>query len=380
MPKPEWFQGPLPAFHRKAKRVRKIYYLRNFRNPKECIREINRSGGRPVRILSHLGIIVGEFINQQGARSLEGHPDVAHWEFDSRVRITDPFAGEITDQTRDQLPWGVQDVGAYKVWPYTKGRGVKVAVIDTGIANDHPAIRKNYAGGVNILSPMFTPYDYNGHGTHVAGTIAGSAAELSVMGVAPRVRIYAVKAFNRRGSANLSDLLSAINWCIENEIDVVNMSFGMSNVSDSLRQAIQTAHRRGLTMVAAAGNQGVAGPTDYPARFEETIGVTSVSRNGTLSSFSNTGKGVDLAAPGEKIASAWLNETTREMSGTSMAVPHVAGACSLLIYLKPDLSPDQLRSLFIESAGTIRNTREYGKLNAYRAAQSLAHYMGRFIP
>lgn len=133
-------------------------------------------------------------------------------------------------------------------------------------------------------------------------------------------------------------------------------------------------------MVAAAGNQGVAGPTDYPARFEETIGVTSVSRNGTLSSFSNTGKGVDLAAPGEKIASAWLNETTREMSGTSMAVPHVAGACSLLIYLKPDLSPDQLRSLFIESAGTIRNTREYGKLNAYRAAQSLAHYMGRFIP
>src|SRR5690606_36002869 len=153
----------------------------------------------------------------------------------------------------------------------------------------------------------------------------------------------------------------------ENEIDVVNLSFGMSNVSDSLRQAIQTAHRRGLTMVAAAGNQGAAGPTDYPARCAETSGVSSESRHGTPSSFSNTGTGEGLAAPGEKIASAWLNETTREMSGTSMAVPHVAGACSLLIYLKPDLSPDQLRSLFIESAGTIRNNREYGKLNAYRA-------------
>ncbi|PTX58276.1 subtilase family protein [Melghirimyces profundicolus] len=379
MPKPEWFQGPEPM-KRKPKRIRKIFYLRHFHNPKSCIREMNRAGGRPVRILPQLGIIIGEFAGKEGPRSLEGHPDVAHWEFDSRVTITDPYAGEIKEKTTDPLPWGIREVEAYKVWPYTKGRGIKVAVVDTGIANDHPSIQKNYAGGVNILSPMFTPYDYNGHGTHVAGTIAGRATELNVVGVAPRVRIYAVKAFNRKGSANLSDLLSAINWCIENDMDIVNMSFGMSKVSDSLRQAIQTAHRKGIMLVAAAGNQGISGTVDYPARYEETIGVTSVSKDGKLSAFSNTGEGVDLAAPGDKISSAWLNGTTRVMSGTSMAVPHVSGTVALLLYLRKNLTPAQVRDLLIHSARPIQTHPQYGKLNAFQSVQLLARSMGRFIP
>lgn len=380
MSRPEWFQGPLPLVNRRMKYVRKILYLRNYSNPRNCIREISRCGGRPVRVLPHLGIIVGEFARKEGPYSLEGHPDVAHWEYDSRVTITDPIAGDITEGTTEGLPWGIQDVEASRVWPYTKGRGIKVAVIDTGVANDHPAVQKNYSGGVNILSPMFTPYDYNGHGTHVAATIAGRATDLNVVGVAPRVHIYGVKAFNRKGSANLSDLLSAINWCIENRMDVVNMSFGMPKVSDTLHEAIRTAHRQGITMVAAAGNQGNSGNVDYPARFDETIGVTAVSKDGRLAAFSNVGDGVDLAAPGDKITSAWLNGTTREMSGTSMAVPHVSGTAALLLYLRPDLKPDHIRRIMVESTIPVQENRSYGKVSSFQSVQLLARHMGRFIP
>jgi subtilisin family serine protease len=244
-----------------------------------------------------------------------------------------------------------------------------VAVIDTGISSEHPAIKGNYKGGANILSPYFGPQDYNGHGTHVAGIIAGRASELGIIGIAPRTFLYAIKAFNRKGSANLSDLLSAINWCIENKMQVVNMSFGMEKLSESLRQAIQIAHTKGIIMVAATGNQGFTSRIDYPARYPETIAVTSISQAGIISSFSNMGKGVDIAAPGDKIPSAWLNKSKREMSGTSMAVPHVTGTVALLLYLNPHLNPEQIRYILTHSTKKIENVDQIGVVNAYRAVQ-----------
>ncbi|SFS66986.1 S8 family peptidase [Marininema halotolerans] len=376
MTKPDWLPGTLPMFNRRP-RVRKIFHLKGYRSPNFCLREMNRCGGRPVRVLPQLGVVIGEFYGEDGLYSLEGHPDVAYWEPDSRVTITDPYIGEVSENT-DRLPWGVKRIDAHKVWRYTKGRNVNVAVIDTGIASDHPAVRDNYKGGINILSPMFTPHDYNGHGTHVAGTIAGRAEDL--LGVAPRVNLYAVKAFNRKGSANLSDLLSAINWCIENKMNVVNMSFGMARVSDTLGQAIRTAYQKGLVMVAAAGNQGTSGEIDYPARFSETIGVTATDRGGEIASFSNTGPGVDIAAPGDKVSSAWLNRGTREMSGTSMAVPHVAGTAALLLYLRSELTPDQIRKILMDSTVSISHNSDVGLLNAHRSVQLLARYMGRYVP
>lgn len=378
MNQPEWFSDPLPKI-KGGSRIRKIFHLLTFKNPHQCLQEIKRCGGRPIRVLPHLKVVIGEFDQDDGLYSLEGHPDVSFWERDIQVTITDPIAGKVS-KSLPSLPWGVQRVGAHKIWKYTQGRGVRVAVIDTGIANDHPSIRKNYKGGINILSPMFSPYDYNGHGTHVAGTIAGRHESLGGTGVAPRAYLYAVKAFNRRGSANLSDLLSAINWCIENRMQVVNMSFGMNKISDTLRQAIQTAYRKGIVMVAASGNQGTNGDIDYPARYRETLGVTATSRDGKLASFSNTGAGVDLAAPGDKILSAWLNGTTREMSGTSMAVPHVTGTVALLLFLHSGLTPDQLRHLLVQSTDSVSGESGLPSLDAHRSAQMLARYMGRFIP
>jgi subtilisin family serine protease len=328
------------------------------------LRELKQAGIRPIRYLSQLQLLIGE------AQKPFVHPDIEYAEPDIRIQITKPYM-ESTKALYYSLPWGVERIEAPRAWPITKGKGVRVAVIDTGINYKHPAIQKNYYGGVNILSSDNEPYDYNGHGTHVAGIIAGFSSELGVIGVAPKVKLYAVKAFNRRGSANLSDLLSAINWCIEKKMNVINMSFGMDQLSESLRYAIQMAHKKGIVMVAATGNQGMKGKIDFPARYPETIAVISTNKNDQISSFSNIGEGIDIAAPGEKILSAWLNNSTREMSGTSMAVPHVTGTVALLLFLQPRLNPEQIRWILKRSSQKLDSLPNIGLVNAYQAVKTL---------
>lgn len=362
----DWLLPSTSGWFKRKKKIRQIFYLRHGIQVDRYMQDMRRCGVRPLRYLSHLGMIIGEYSTDFASKNLEGHPDVEYTEPDIRVKITEPYLGTSIPLREKTLPWGVEWIEADKTWAMTRGRAIRVAVIDTGIYSNHPAIRNNYRGGVNILSPYFSPLDYNGHGTHVAGIIAGRASEFGIVGVAPRTYLYAVKAFNRRGSANLSDLLSAINWCIENKMQVVNMSFGMDKMSESLRQAIQIAHRKGIVMVAASGNRALT-HIDYPARYPETIAVTSISKNGKISPFSNMGKGVDIAAPGDKIPSAWLNNGKREMSGTSMAVPHVTGTVALLLYLNRSLNPEQIRYLLTQSSTKVQNLAGMGVLNSYQA-------------
>ncbi|MDQ0417745.1 subtilisin [Croceifilum oryzae] len=360
---------------RRVKRLRRIYNLKEGSQLDRYIREMRQLGVRPVRFLAEIGIVIGEYTpDHQSEIRLGKHPDVELVEPDLRITITEPYLNNSNSTSFASpyvtVPWGVQRVEAEKVWGRTKGKGIKIAVIDTGIDSEHPAIKPNFRGGVNILSPSSTPMDYNGHGTHVAGTISGRSSEMGIIGVAPKASIYAVKAFNRKGSANLSDLLTAINWCIENNMNVINMSFGMEKVSESLRHAIQVAHKKGIVMIAASGNQGLNGRIDYPARFPETIAVMSVSMDNGISSFSNRGKGVDVAAPGEKIPSAWLNQTKKEMSGTSMAVPHVSGIVALILGLDNTLNPEQIRYLLLRTSRRIE-AEDIGLVNAVQACKSL---------
>lgn len=358
-------------FSRRMKRLRRIYNLKEGSHLDRYVKEMRQLGVRPVRFLSEIGIVIGEYTSdQQSLVKLGKHPDVELVEPDLRITITEPYLNSLYSSPYISIPWGVQRIEAEKVWGQTRGKGVKIAVIDTGIDHEHPAIKPNYRGGVNILSPRSNPMDYNGHGTHVAGIIAGKASEMGIIGVAPKAQIYAVKAFNRKGSANLSDLLTAINWCIENRINIINMSFGMDKVSESLRHAIQVAHKKGIVMIAASGNQGLNGRIDYPARFPETIAVTSVSMDNGISSFSNRGKGIDVAAPGERIPSAWLNQTKKEMSGTSMAVPHVSGIVALILSIDPTLNPEQIRFLLLRTSQKL-DAEDIGLVNAFQAYKSL---------
>ena len=352
--------------------IRYIYSLSRKISIQQQLKDLKKIGVRPIRYLHQLGMLIGERDDYQileEPAEFSSEPDIC-------VTITEPFAQK-TISPKMILPWGVEKIQAPKVWKWSRGKGIRVAVIDTGISSYHPALQRNYRGGINILSPYYEPEDYNGHGTHVAGIIAGRFTELGLIGVAPKAFIYAVKAFNRRGSANLSDLLAAIDWCVDKRMNIINMSFGMRNVSDSLRRAVQIAYRKGIIMVAATGNQGNQMQIDYPARYPETISVGSISSQEKISSFCNTDGNVDLYAPGEKIISSWLGGGIKEMSGTSMAVPHVSGTIALLLYLNRQLSVEQIRYLLVRSASKIKGTERSRIVNAYGAiklSQQVMHW------
>lgn len=346
------------------KKVRHIYYLKDDLPFVSLLQDLRQAGVKPIRYLRHLGMLIGES-DEYKTQTL----DVFYAEPDLRVTITEPTYQSVAVK-QEQLSWGIRRIEAPKAWQLSQGRGIRVAVIDTGISSLHPALQRNYRGGINILSPYFEPEDYNGHGTHVAGIIAGRSMDTGIVGVAPRASIYAVKAFNRQGNANLSDLLTAINWCIDKRMHVVNMSFGMEKVSESLGQAVQIAHRKGIVMIAASGNKGNRVRIDYPACYPETIGVGSISANGRVSTFTNIGKGIDLLAPGEKILSSWLMSSKREMSGTSMAVPHVTGTIALLLHYRPNLNPEQIRYLLLQSTRSVEGVGGKGVVNAYQAIRN----------
>ncbi len=238
-------------------------------------------------------------------------------------------------QPSETLPWGIDRIDADLVWGATTGDTVKVAVIDTGIDLAHPDLKSNIKGGYNAINSRRSANDDNGHGTHVAGIIAAVDNEIGVIGAGPKIDLYAVKVLNRNGSGYLSDIIEGLDWCIANDIDVINMSLGTSSYIESFKEAIQRVDAAGIVQVAAAGNSGPYNNTvNYPAKFFEVIAVSATDSNDNIASFSSRGPEVDLAAPGVSIYSTYKGSTYKNLSGTSMASPHVAGAAALVIEVK----------------------------------------------
>jgi subtilisin len=262
------------------------------------------------------------------------------------------------------LPWGIQRIYADLVWEDTKGSMVKVAILDTGIDLDHPDLWRNIKGGINTIKPHKSAEDDNGHGTHLAGTVAAVDNDFGVIGVGPEISLYAVKFLNKKGKGWLSDLIDALDWCIDNKIQVVNMSFGSLEENQSFHDAIIKVHRAGITMVASAGNNGEdSGLIEYPALYPETIAVSAIDRNDGFASLSSFGPQIDLTAPGVDICSTYKTAFYGTMSGTSMAAAHVTGTVALLITISPwggyDLDhdkvwdPDEIRKRLMDTAGNL---------------------------
>ncbi len=228
------------------------------------------------------------------------------------------------------VPWGVSRVKADFVWPSgNTGDVIKVAVVDTGISLTHPDLAANIKGSVNTISPGKSANDDNGHGSHVAGTIAAVNNSLGVVGVAPNVDLYAVKVLNRNGSGYLSDIIEGLDWSIANGMNVVNMSLGTSSDVQSFHDAVIRVHNAGIVQVVAAGNSG--GLVGYPAAYPEVIAVSAVDANNVIASWSSRGPEVDVSAPGVSIYSTYKGTSYATLSGTSMASPHVAGVVALIL-------------------------------------------------
>lgn len=288
------------------------------------------------------------------------------------VEFVEPdFIAQAYAQT---VPWGITRVKAPEVHSAGyQGLGIKVAVLDTGILTSHQDLQ--VAGGYNAIGG--TSYtDDNGHGTHVAGTIAALNNTIGVIGAAPKAQLYAVKVLDRNGSGSYSGIIAGIEWAIANKMNVINMSLGGSQGSTALEQACNAAYNAGILVVAAAGNEGTAAGTTecigYPARYASVIAVGSITSSNVRSSFSSTGSTLELMAPGSDIYSTTYNGSYGTMSGTSMACPHVAGVAALVWSAKPTLTNVQLRSALRATADNPWNDAwryGYGLVNALAAYQ-----------
>ncbi|UVI30547.1 S8 family peptidase [Paenibacillus spongiae] len=272
------------------------------------------------------------------------------------------------------IPWGVQQIKAPQAWSATTGHRIKIGVIDTGVDYNHPDLRQSLGRGINLLNRSALPYDNNGHGTHIAGTIAAANQMQGMIGVAPRATIFPVKAFDHNGSAFVSDIVMGIEWCVRNRMDIINMSFGMKTRSKSLLNAVNIAYNAGIIIIASSGNDAKRKSVDYPARYPQTVSVGATNKLRRIAQFSNRGSFIDIYAPGDKILSSWLRGKYHEMSGTSMATSHVSGAVALLLAYRPGLSPGEIKSILKRSMlplrGLKKSSRIIGELDVVRMLQA----------
>ena len=262
------------------------------------------------------------------------------------------------------------DIDAPEAWAISRGSSnVTVAVIDSGVDYTHPDLAANYAGGDDFVFGDGDPMDDHGHGTHVAGTIAASinnptgtpAAGEGVVGVAPNARILAYKVCRSDGTCDDFAIQQAIARAVADGANIINMSLGETEYSQSLNDAVQAAWNAGLVIVAGAGNDGTTVPF-YPAAFDNVISVAAFDEDHRRPSFSNYGSWVDISAPGNAIMSTYPmaacgSSTTPGdtgcytwNTGTSMATPHVAGAAALVWSRSDVTSNSQVVDILLNSA------------------------------
>ncbi|AGI11768.1 protease [Bacillus phage vB_BanS-Tsamsa] len=227
---------------------------------------------------------------------------------------------------RFKMDWGLKAIGVENAHKKTKGEGVKVLVIDTGMDDNHPELKGKLKYGIDMFKKNNDITDNYGHGTHVAGLIAGNKT-----GVAPNVDLYIAKVLNENGEGSMGSVMDGITLAINFEVDVLCMSLGIrGGLPVRLEERILEAHAKGINIVCAVGNMGLPEP-DYPAFLDEVIAVGGVDADLKHLEFSNRGKQVDITAPALNILSTFKDGKYARMSGTSMASPIVAGAIALLI-------------------------------------------------
>jgi subtilisin family serine protease len=255
---------------------------------------------------------------------------------------------------------------------------VVVAVIDTGIQLDHPDLASNIwvnpgeiannnvdddnngfiddVHGWDFWNWDNDPDDDDGHGTHVAGTIGAVINNgVGVSGIAPNVRLMALKVFNAHGDAYSNDIYSALEYAVTNGVQISNNSYGSYGKNPQMGALIDAAARVGHVFVSAAGNEennndiSPSFPASYPN--DSIISVGATDQSGQMASFSNYGReSVDVAAPGRDILSTINNSGYGWMSGTSMAAPHVTGLVALMRSIEPNLTPSAIREILIETS------------------------------
>ena len=287
--------------------------------------------------------------------------------------------------------WHMTIIDMENAWDLSTGSGVTIAVIDTGVKQSLEDLAgTNFTAGWDFVNNDNDPTDDEGHGSHVAGTIAQTTNNgAGVAGIAYNATIMPVKVLDKRGSGSFDDIADGIYWATDNGADVINLSLGGSSDLDILSDAVDYAWNHGVVVVCAAGNDGVSSPF-YPAAYTNSISVSATTSLDTLASYSNYGTTIDISAPGGDsgdnngdgyddmiLQNTFLrrDEGYYFYAGTSMASPHVAGVAALVIAKNSSLSNAQTRNILETSADDIGangwdNLFGYGRLNAYEAVMA----------
>lgn len=268
--------------------------------------------------------------------------------------------------------WAQRRLDARSVWKVTRGEGVTVAVIDSGVDLRHPSLAGAVIKQVDLTRTNHR--DCMGHGTATAGIIAGRYLQgVPFHGVAPAARLVSYKQTNEQ-DGDVAKLADAIVRAAEADVDVINVSVQASDQPD-LKAAVDFALSRDIVIVAAAGNVdkgGVSSPA-YPAAYEGVLSVGSVTEDGRLSDFSNSGSRVGVVAPGENVTSTWTGRSFRsDLDGTSFAAPYVAGVAALVRSRFPRLTHDQVRRRIEKTAdGALGDGTGAGTVNPLLAVTAV---------
>ena len=273
---------------------------------------------------------------------------------DDRVDYVEEDGEVHASATQSGATWGIDRVDQRNLplsgtYTYdTTASNVHAYVIDTGVLSSHSQFGGRVSGGYTAISDGRGTTDCNGHGTHVAGTVAGST-----YGIAKAARVHPVRVLGCTGSGSNSGVIAGMDWVANNHVKpaVANMSLG-GGASSATDQAVQNMVNAGVTVVVAAGNDSSNACNYSPARAANAVTVGSTTSSDARSSFSNYGSCLDIFAPGSSITSAWYTSTsaTNTISGTSMASPHVAGVAALYLADNPNATPSQVTSALVNAS------------------------------
>lgn len=310
---------------------------------------------------------------------------------------------KVSIQLADETTYGLEQVDVPAVWDVfgTRGEDVRVAVLDTGVDPDHPDIELVDDGWAEFDeegSEIDTdPNDPDGHGTHVSGTVAGGDASGYHIGVAPDADLLHGKVLTADGSGTFAQIIAGMEWAVQSEADIINMSLGAIGFFPEFIEPVRTARDLGTVIITSSGNDGPQ-TSGSPANIYESVSVGATDSTLSVTDFSS-GERIyvpdaweespedwptwytvpAVTAPGDDVLSAVPGGGYERFSGTSMASPHVAGIAALAMAAEPELTPDDLEALLLEKAihpiGDANVDTRYGSgiANAYRIVTRTQH-------
>ena len=284
-------------------------------------------------------------ISEENLNSLVDNPNIGHIEENIDIFISQVLNNNIDNTNQSNHSNANQNIlkqlNVEKAWTNNiYGNQVRIGILGTGISKHEGLTIKD---GISVTDQSDNWLDENGHGTHIAGIIAANH-ESGIYGIAPLADIYAIKSMNKDGKGTLTDILKGIEWAIEKDLDILNLSFGTDINSDILKNMVNKAYNSGIIIVSAS-DKGTSsnGSITYPAKYKNVIAVNSIDQDLNLSSFSSKGPEIEYSSFGENIVSLHLNNKSEILSGSSQSAAYVTGVIALYKEIWPGMKVDEFR-------------------------------------